>query len=286
MRQGIRAGACFPLAADGAVIGTFSVFAADNQTLDARTADLLDEIARAVAFAHAKLAADTALAARERDLARAQEAGRIGSVVVDHATGQWITSAVGAALLGLDGVRQRGEAELEAMLAPEDRATTMTLVRSNLTTAGPTTNEYRMVRPSDGQVRWLRVVADSESGADGRPLRRVGTLQDITDQKAAEQRIRRLSMLYEALSRTNEAILREPDFAKLCATACRIAVEHGGMVSSALRLYDPRRRAAGAGGRIRAAQRHPRQGRHFGRYAARRRGGAHSAAGTGWWFRT
>ena len=46
--------------------------------------------------------------------------------------------------------------------------------------------EYRIVRPSDGQVRWIRAVAEIERDAQGRALKLIGAHLDITDQKNAE----------------------------------------------------------------------------------------------------
>ena len=46
--------------------------------------------------------------------------------------------------------------------------------------------EYRIVRPSDGQTRWIRAVAEIERDAQGRALKLIGAHLDITDQKKAE----------------------------------------------------------------------------------------------------
>ena len=46
--------------------------------------------------------------------------------------------------------------------------------------------EYRIVRPSDGQTRWIRAVAEIERDSQGRALKLIGAHLDITDQKNAE----------------------------------------------------------------------------------------------------
>ncbi|WP_375778772.1 PAS domain S-box protein [Bradyrhizobium sp. ma5] len=50
--------------------------------------------------------------------------------------------------------------------------------------------EYRIVRPSDGQTRWVRVAAQIDRDATGRPLRLIGAHFDVTDAKFAEQALR------------------------------------------------------------------------------------------------
>jgi PAS domain S-box-containing protein len=50
--------------------------------------------------------------------------------------------------------------------------------------------EYRIIRPSAGQMRWVRVASRIERDSDNRPLRLIGAHFDITDSKLAEQALR------------------------------------------------------------------------------------------------
>src|SRR4029079_4919031 len=50
--------------------------------------------------------------------------------------------------------------------------------------------EYRIVRPNDGKVRWIRVVAKIERDDDGRALCLVGADLDVTDQMLAQATLR------------------------------------------------------------------------------------------------
>ncbi len=65
--------------------------------------------------------------------------------------------------------------------------------------------EYRIIRPSDGQVRWLLAHGEavfSKVGEFERAVRYVGTIQDITERKQAEEAVRaserRLALAVEA----------------------------------------------------------------------------------------
>ncbi len=57
----------------------------------------------------------------------------------------------------------------------------------------------------------------------------VAVFRDLTEQKKTEQRIHRLTQLYQALSETNQAIVRMENGTDLFSLVCRYAVQHGGM---------------------------------------------------------
>jgi PAS domain S-box-containing protein len=58
-------------------------------------------------------------------------------------------------------------------------------------------SEYRIVRPRDGEVRWIQVRSEIERGPDGKPLRLVGAHIDITDRKRAELALQTLNETLE-----------------------------------------------------------------------------------------
>ncbi|MBE0612871.1 MAG: PAS domain S-box protein [Burkholderiales bacterium] len=66
-----------------------------------------------------------------------------------------------------------------------------------------------------------------------------GIIRDITERKAAEARIQRLTNLYAALSECNQAIVRATGEEQLFHTICRVAVQFGGMKMAWIGLVDP-----------------------------------------------
>jgi diguanylate cyclase (GGDEF)-like protein/PAS domain S-box-containing protein len=67
----------------------------------------------------------------------------------------------------------------------------------------------------------------------------VGVARDITERKAAENRIRRLNRVYAVLSGINSLIVRVRDRQELFSEACRIAVENGNFGVVWIGLLDP-----------------------------------------------
>ena len=87
----------------------------------------------------------------------------------------------------------------------------------------PHIGEWQYVR-QDGSAFWGE---GSTIKLDG--LRYVATLHDLTNRKRNEDRILRLKSLYQALSETNQAIVRMSDETDLFPLACRCAVMFGGL---------------------------------------------------------
>ena len=58
--------------------------------------------------------------------------------------------------------------------------------------------EFRIIR-SPGDLRWLYNLGSVEYDADGKPVRVIGTVQDITERKSAESLVRESERNYRAL---------------------------------------------------------------------------------------
>ena len=94
-------------------------------------------------------------------------------------------------------------------------------------------------RKASGDVYVEQAVVAPVLDADGHATHYVALKEDITERKRAERKIVRLSQLYAALSRCNEAIVRTSNEAELFAQICRDAVTFGGMKMAWIGLVDP-----------------------------------------------
>ena len=102
------------------------------------------------------------------------------------------------------------------------------------------TLEYRRQR-HDGEYRWVLDTSAPRFDDAGRFLGYVGTAVDIHDRVMAESRIRRLTTLYSALSRANEAIARSTDLTSVLQTVCDVVVRHTGITTAMVSLLDASR---------------------------------------------
>jgi PAS domain S-box-containing protein len=74
---------------------------------------------------------------------------------------------------------------------PQDRDGTVRYLQDAVSGATEQVSyQYRIIRPSDGQVRWLATDARIERSPDGKPLRFVGAHIDITDIVVAKETLR------------------------------------------------------------------------------------------------
>jgi PAS domain S-box-containing protein len=131
-----------------------------------------------------------ALREREAELARVQQIGRIGGLEVDLRTGFRNRRSPEYLLIhGLppDAVNETHE-DWVARVHPDDREATEKKFRDAV--AGHVrdyTVRYRIIRPSDGELRWISVRSTIERDANGKAVRLVGAHTDITEQVEAER---------------------------------------------------------------------------------------------------
>jgi diguanylate cyclase (GGDEF)-like protein/PAS domain S-box-containing protein len=129
------------------------------------------------------------LAESEHALAEAQRLARIGSwewdVTDDRVT--WSDELFRIYGIDPDTFDARYANYLEH-IHPDDREPVRQEIDRALREAGPFRFEHRVIRP-DGELRTVDGRGRAVVGANGRVERMVGTTQDVTEQRAAEQRL-------------------------------------------------------------------------------------------------
>jgi PAS domain S-box-containing protein len=131
----------------------------------------------------------------EYSLSRAQRIAGIGSwelaLPPDGATtGALEWSQQTFRIFGLEpGLVAATMAQFEMQLHAEDRTLVMAALSDAIAGRYPLSLDHRIVRP-DGTVRHVHEEADFICDAGGRPVRLVGTVQDVTARKAAEEELR------------------------------------------------------------------------------------------------
>ena len=169
--------------------------------------------------------AEEALRESEASLNRAQEIAHIGSWRLDVSHNQLTWSNEVFRIFGVPKGTPLTYESFLGSIHPEDReavdkawAAAMRGARYDI--------EHRIV--VSGAVKWVRERAEIEFDADGRAVQGIGTVQDITERKRAQEELLRINRAHRALSRCNEALIRATEESAWLAQVCRIIVEEAG----------------------------------------------------------
>ena len=97
--------------------------------------------------------------------------------------------------------------------------------------------EFRIISPVGGVI-WISYQGETENDKLNNPAKIIGTIQDITDRKNAEERNRELTRLYAVLSQINSSIVWIKNKTFLLQECCRITVEHGNFNIAWVGMFD------------------------------------------------
>lgn len=195
---GIGSAAAFGLYEEGELTGFLVVYAAEAGFFRADLVALLRSLAADISFAlsalrraEARERAEHAQRDAEERLHSALEASGDGIWELDLASGQLIATPRCLEMLGyVPGDIPTTYEAWDELLHPEDRRDTEAAIEAHVRgDCVQFVREHRL-RCADGQYRWVRSAGRvMRRDADGHPLRMFGTLHDINDRKAAEERI-------------------------------------------------------------------------------------------------
>ena len=139
--------------------------------------------------------AEKELKESEERLIEAQKIARLGYYVLDVATGAWTSSKILDDVFGIGDEYRRDVKGWSLLLHPEDRPSMLDYFRNDvLGKKNPFDREYRIVRASDRSVRWVHGLGNVEYDSGGTPVTMIGTIQDVTERKQAEEEKRDLEL--------------------------------------------------------------------------------------------
>jgi len=171
--------------------------------------------------------AEEALRESEARLRLAAQAGKMYAYEWDAVTDEVVRSEEYATILGFtDESRSETHQQFSSRVHPEDLAKFNAAV-ANLTPENPNTKiSYRVLRP-DGDVIWVEKSGRAFFDPQGRMLRMVGIVADITERKSAEEALREsednLRLLLDSTAEAIHGIDREGR-CTFCNAACLSAL--------------------------------------------------------------
>jgi PAS domain S-box-containing protein len=191
-----------PLRADGRVIGTLSVSrAASERPYLPEDEVFLQELADRAGLAIERARLFERIRASEERIRLAVEANRLVAWEWEPATDRFTASDNFPAIFGIATLAS--SAEGFALVWPEDLPAHRDKVRRIAREGGEYQSQFRITRPSDGEIRSLEEHAAALTDDAGRVTRVVGVVSDVTARRQAEEQLaasqQRLSALLEQL---------------------------------------------------------------------------------------
>jgi PAS domain S-box-containing protein len=169
--------------------------------------------------------AEEALRRSEASLNRAQEIAHIGSWQLDVTRNQLTWSDEVFRIFGVPKGTTLTYESFVGSIHPADREAVDKAWTAAMQGARYDI-EHRIV--VGDAVKWVRERAQVEFGTDGRAVEGVGTVQDITERKRAQDELLRVNRAHRALSSCNEALIRATEESAWLDQVCRIIVEEAG----------------------------------------------------------
>lgn len=110
---------------------------------------------------------------------------------------------------------------------PDDRERVSNAYIESVKNRTPYEIEHRLLM-QDGRIKYVNEKCETHYAEDGRPLRSVGTVHDITERKLDEEALQRLNRELRAISNCNQALMRAEDEQALLDDICQIICDDAG----------------------------------------------------------
>ncbi|MFB3922202.1 MAG: PAS domain S-box protein [Terriglobia bacterium] len=204
---GVKSGIAIPVLADMEVAAVMEFYTTQTRPQDQGWVEIVTEVASQLGATLLRKRAEEALRKSEASLAEAQRMARLGNWESDLVTDRLQWSDEVYRIFGVN----KGEVEgtntgFFKFVHTDDREP----VQKASAAAQAGTNsfdlEHRIVRP-DGAVLFVHERAEVIRDKAGKPVRMIGTVQDITDRKQAEAELLKAKEAAEAATRAKSTFL-------------------------------------------------------------------------------
>jgi len=202
---GFHASVSLPLRIEGRVVGALNIYSGASDAFDDDELSLLSNLTGELGLGLTMQRSRLALARSEASLLQAQRLARMGHFRFDPVADIWSGSATLDAIFGITNDYPRHTANWLDLIHPDEREPMHAyLLQEVLGQRRPFDKEYRIVRQSDGEVRWVHGIGELTLDDNGSVSEMFGIIQDITERRAVDDQLRTLS---QAIEQTPHSIM-------------------------------------------------------------------------------
>ncbi|MFZ4478293.1 MAG: PAS domain S-box protein, partial [Rhodoferax sp.] len=207
----IQSALIVPLKVGGQVTGVIQVMSCRPNAYTEDQLKLLESLAlhaasaeqNAILFAKMQFelaerkVAEAALREREQLLRESQRAANIGSYINHLEAGTFECTAALDDIFGITGDYPHTNQGWLDFMHPDFTEVLQNALSESVQNKKPFDSEYKIIRPRDGAQRWMHGLGEIAYDHRGKAVSMVGTVQDITERKVAEEQLRKLSLAIE-----------------------------------------------------------------------------------------
>jgi PAS domain S-box-containing protein len=148
--------------------------------------------------------AEEILGDSERFLKETQLIAQLGTYTLDIPTGKWESSGILNDIFGIEPNYEKNVENWENIVHPEWREIMSTYFREEVIGKKQRFDkEYKIVRKNDHAERWVHGIGTLKFDEHGQPVTMLGTIQDVSTSKQAEEKILQSEQKYRLLFYNN-----------------------------------------------------------------------------------
>ena len=161
----------------------------------------LVSVSSQIALAIERKLSETDLVESEKALNESQKIAELGTYKLDFKTGKWSSSKILDSIFGIDEFYERSVEGWSKLIHPEwKQMMNEYLMNHVIENHRPFDKEYKIIRESDGQGRWVHGKGELSFDTNGNLISMIGTIMDITKSKIAEEEIRLKNELLQVIN--------------------------------------------------------------------------------------
>lgn len=146
-----------------------------------------------------------------------QAIANLGTYTHDILTGWWESSEILNRIFGIDDKYPKNVEGWIKLVHPEHQDMMANhLAIEVVAQRGRFDKVYKIIRYNDKQTRWVHGLGELTFDSKGNPVKMIGTIRDITDQKVAEDALVEKELQYRTLANSGEALIYTTDADKAC----------------------------------------------------------------------